>query len=566
MKFFRSVLRKISGFFGTYYDENEQDHYDVAMGIVSASIIAIFEIISFIAVDPSLLRSKYYFLLTTGLMIMQLVLFSLIHAGAISFDSWVRKATVHAHPYLIVSVGIIISFAYQGYSNQIYSFIIAVFATSLVQLYPLWKRLSVFLYALIAFNLMIWITEGFQHFFTENLRLSVMSVVLAYVFTLVQSRSDLGQRKMTAILRRQNTSQEEALGRLRKAYDDIELNYRITEMMLTITSEMLNTDFFDDVLQMILEEAVKAVPKVSSGSILILNGEMMEYRASVGYDLKTLQRTKLKYKDVFQSDLEDPFEPTIIRDLQKYDEKKLSADTIKLLRSGNALGAMSVLTCSFKHNGKFMGSINLDSDLSDSIFDESDKQMIKQLAKQIEIIITIHELYGDAIRRVRYDYLTDACSRSYHQELLKLAYNEAIENKTPLAICSIDINNLKEVNDSFGHEAGDDLLIHFADGVRKNAGNNFFLSRVGGDEFFLVFPNATEEKATDRIKQIRDYFNDNPFMVQGNAIQVVFGCGVVCCRDEKCDLDMLVKLSDAKMYQNKAELKKQKDTIDQLEE
>ncbi len=377
------------------------------------------------------------------------------------------------------------------------------------------------------------------------------------MYTTVQYNTDVKRRSLLTQLEKNNLIQKESYIELQEAYSHLDQSHRITEGMMRITTEILENDQFDDVLQMVLEEAIKVVPKAQAGSILIYNGEVMEYRAAFGYSLKNLQKITLKVEDLFQSQLEDMYAPAIIQDLKVFDEAHVEGETVKKLHEEGALVAQSILTCSFKHNNQFYGSINLDNFESKTIFDETDKRMIKHLAKQIEITIAIHKLFGKAITQTRYDVLTQAVSRRYHQELLEKRYEEAKKTRSPFAICSVDMNNLKEINDQFGHNAGDEALRYFSSVIRKLKDNNVIFSRLGGDEFMLIYPDVEGLQAQEKIESIRHFLWENPLILNHEKVTITFGCGVATYPYDSDILEDLVNLSDQRMYDNKALIKHQ---------
>ena len=536
---------------------NDVEHYDVLMGFVSSILIAILELTSYFFVDLSQIKSADVYLLSGIWMIMQTIIFYSVMKTDYKTDSKFLKLLMFLHPFMIIGIGIVVTYNFQGFSNQIYSYIIAVFAASLIQMYSPKKRIAIFVLAPLFFNYAIYSTHGFSPLFFENLRISLMLSLLGYVYTTVQYNTDVKRRSLLTQLEKNNYVQKESYTELQEAYSHLDQSHRITEGMMRITTEILENDQFDDVLQMVLEEAIKVVPKAQAGSILIYNGEVMEYRAAFGYSLKNLQKITLKIDDLFQSQLEDMYAPAIIQDLKVFDEAHVEGETVKKLHEEGALVAQSILTCSFKHNDQFYGSINLDNFESKTIFDETDKRMIKHLAKQIEITIAIHKLYGKAITQTRYDVLTQAVSRRYHQELLEKRYEEARKTRSPFAICSIDLNNLKKLNDQFGHNAGDEALRYFSNIIRKLKDNNVIFSRLGGDEFMLIYPDSVGLDVLDKIESMRQFFSENPLILNHEKVIVTFGCGIATYPYDSDVLEDLVNLSDQRMYDNKTLVKQQ---------
>lgn len=127
----------------------------------------------------------------------------------------------------------------------------------------------------------------------------------------------------------------------------------------------------------------------------------------------------------------------------------------------------------------------------------------------------------------------------------------------PYSIIMIDLNNLKKVNDNFGHDRGDKLLVDFSDCLRKAFDNDNFLNiRQGGDEFVTVSKYFEKEKLEEYLQRLKVCVKvKNTASVDGCEISMAFG---VARSDEpeSGDYDDVLKLADERMYENKAMVKK----------
>jgi len=555
MKQIIKLYSKIANLVEIMTKKDDITHYNIMMGLISSMMIGVIELVSFFSVPKANVQNPIIFLISASIMFVFYIYFVLYNKNPKLLTKKKHDIVLFIYPYLIISIGIAVSFSYQGITNNMSSFLVAVFAASYIQLYPLKKRIAIFLFALIAFNSMVFITHGYDDVFADGLRFSIMISLLGYLYTMLQYRIHCNYLSTLVKLEQDNVSQQDNMKKLEVAYLDLEKSQKITEAMMTITSEILKNDDFDDVLQMVIQEAIQLIPKAQAGSILILNGSTMEFRAAFGYDIKNLQKVHLKLDELFQSTLPDKYEPAIIEDLVTFDTDHMSDNTLSQMQEQSALIAKAVLTCSFKYNEEFYGSINLDYFNSVEEYDDHDKSMIKHLAKQLEIIIAIHKLYEKAIRPTKFDDLTQAYTRNYQRELLAKAFFEAKAKNTPLSICTIDINDFKEINDQFGHDAGDLCLNFFADAIRNFSSDNFYFSRIGGDEFTLIMVNTRNEQAIIHINKIKEYLNHSPFEFHGNSKIIEFGCGVASYPEDGKDIESLLRLSDKRMYQDKNEIK-----------
>jgi diguanylate cyclase (GGDEF)-like protein len=109
------------------------------------------------------------------------------------------------------------------------------------------------------------------------------------------------------------------------------------------------------------------------------------------------------------------------------------------------------------------------------------------------------ELREQAIR----DPLTGLYNRRYLEESLAHELYRSQRQKVQLCVAMIDLDEFKQINDSFGHGAGDFVLHHIGRILRENLRNTDILSRYGGDEFFLVLPDSSLDDTRQRLDQIR---------------------------------------------------------------
>ncbi len=143
-----------------------------------------------------------------------------------------------------------------------------------------------------------------------------------------------------------------------------------------------------------------------------------------------------------------------------------------------------------------------------------------------------------------HDQLTGLFNRRYFDELLLPLVSE--ENY-PCSIVSADVNNLKLINDSFGHLKGDELLLSFASVLNNSIIADENIVRVGGDEFTIILPRTSNEKATKLIDAIKEDCKN--YKINGITLSVSFGISTIT--SNKTTVEDAIKQSEDLMYQNK---------------
>lgn len=150
-----------------------------------------------------------------------------------------------------------------------------------------------------------------------------------------------------------------------------------------------------------------------------------------------------------------------------------------------------------------------------------------------------------------YDPLTNLYNRRQGLEILEKHFLLAKDEKIQLSICFMDMDNLKNINDLFGHLSGDKHMLVFIDLVRKNIRQSDFCIRMGGDEFLLVFPKsdrANAEMVWSRIlanMQDVDKLKDHPYKMSASHGIVSYVDGQYATHDE------MIEAADKIMYKEK---------------
>lgn len=152
----------------------------------------------------------------------------------------------------------------------------------------------------------------------------------------------------------------------------------------------------------------------------------------------------------------------------------------------------------------------------------------------------------------RTDLLTGLLNRNY-LEFWKA--NEINPNMFPLCIISADCDKLKQINDKYGHQMGDEYLRLASSVFRVGLPEKSIKIRQGGDEFLFLIPNTTVEEGNELIKKMKALSNE--ITIQQQHVSISFGCSQMDSFTQK--FEYCVKKSDEAMYLEKEEHhKKQK--------
>lgn len=149
-----------------------------------------------------------------------------------------------------------------------------------------------------------------------------------------------------------------------------------------------------------------------------------------------------------------------------------------------------------------------------------------------------------------YDSITALPNRSLFHDRLNRYLSAAERKDNAIGILLIDIESFKEINETLGHDCGDDLLNKIARRFEAEVKNNETLARLGGDEFIIVLPNHNQGKATRRAEKIINSLK-NAFKVEQKDITVNVNIGVAVYPEHGKTISNLLSHADFAMYEAK---------------
>ena len=136
--------------------------------------------------------------------------------------------------------------------------------------------------------------------------------------------------------------------------------------------------------------------------------------------------------------------------------------------------------------------------------------------------------------------------------ILSREFNRTRRYQTPLSLVFIDVNNFKQVNDVFGHDAGDELLKYLASLLSEMSRESDVATRFAGDEFVLILPETSASSAEMMLSRMQNYIDNHPLMMGSNIIPFSVSFGISSTEDETiCDHKKLLKRADEALYEKK---------------
>lgn len=151
------------------------------------------------------------------------------------------------------------------------------------------------------------------------------------------------------------------------------------------------------------------------------------------------------------------------------------------------------------------------------------------------------------------DPLTECYNRRFLYQRLKEEYNRCQRQKNPIAGIMIDLDHFKNINDNFGHETGDLVLIKLVSALRISMRNYDVISRYGGEEFFILLPNTDGKSAIAIAERMRTIVEKLQIEIEKKVIKITSSFGVSSFENFPFpeDPELLLKWADIALYEAK---------------
>lgn len=328
---------------------------------------------------------------------------------------------------------------------------------------------------------------------------------------------------------------EEARGRINELQ-------ALHEVGSTVSSTLKLESLLSQVC-LILEETFKYY-KIA---ILLVNPQTneLELMASHGYEDKrdNLGRRLRIGRDGITGMVAASGEPVVIDDVTKapryicMDPKTRSEIAVPLASKNRVIGVL-----------------NVESDMP-SAFDRIDLRLLTTLANQVAVAVENARLYEETEQLAVTDGLTELFNHRYFQGFLDRELSRARRYTRPLSLIMIDLDRFKNINDTYGHQVGDQVLKRVAAALKSQARDVDLVARYGGEEFMVVLPETGKREAHALAERIRQAVGEqiHPLPDSTGQFQVTISLGVASYPEDGAEKSELVDRVDKALYRSKTE-------------
>jgi diguanylate cyclase (GGDEF)-like protein len=212
-------------------------------------------------------------------------------------------------------------------------------------------------------------------------------------------------------------------------------------------------------------------------------------------------------------------------------------------------GLQAAMAAPVHENGVPVGSLTVASFRPDRHYSQAEQDVLYAFAEHASLALTDARNFEDAMHQAFHDSLTGLPNRALFLDRLELAHSRARRSGTPVAVLFMDLDAFKNVNDSLGHAAGDELLVLVAGRLRRWLRPSDTAARFGGDEFAVLLEDLdTSNGAQIVARRILDSLRE-PFEIQGQEVYVSASIGIASSAHPGSD--DLLRNADLAMYRAK---------------
>lgn len=320
---------------------------------------------------------------------------------------------------------------------------------------------------------------------------------------------------------------------------------QLRELMLEVSQSILEIDNIGDFFKLILDNAVKSIKNSRLGSILLVEEDKLRMYAQIGYD-KEISNFSIPIEDSFLylytgGKMDRTIKIDDLKNCPTYVPLEIKGQSNKCIKS--------TIIAPIYIQKKLFGMIGIDS-LEENSFDQTDITSMEFIKNNIEIALSNYIIFKEKTFLAKYDQLTKLYNRRHFEERLDDIIGNRDKNKDTFNLVIFDIDELKHINDNFGHLEGDKTIKKIADYLKKNIRKTDILARTGGDEFLGIFFESDRESLIEKFEYVLDELKKDRDL-NNKEYEVSFSYGISNFPYEANNIKDLVKIADGRMYKCK---------------
>ncbi|MFH2218709.1 MAG: sensor domain-containing diguanylate cyclase [Pseudomonadota bacterium] len=342
-----------------------------------------------------------------------------------------------------------------------------------------------------------------------------------------------------------------SLQRLARTMNDIEFiierlkaNEKIAQKFYEVETKILSILNFRDLFEVLLSEIREKFNVPYAWISIIEKSELSTFIRSVGSSDTLKKHLNRMHRSVFKEIVGDTMDPVLVNSNLK--------PFFKLFPKGEKYDIKSMAVCPISLHGEIVGSLNL-ADISESRFQPGlDVVFLENLSVKVSLCLS-NVVAHEKLKFLAYhDPVTNLLNRRVMEDVLNREFVRSKRYQKSLSVVFIDLDDFKRVNDTYGHNCGDDLLKHTAKQLVQMCRETDVVTRFAGDEFVIILPETSAENASQLLARLVKNLAMFPLKKGGTIIPVAISYGVASTEDKAIkNYKQLLKRADQNLYQEK---------------
>jgi diguanylate cyclase (GGDEF)-like protein/PAS domain S-box-containing protein len=333
-----------------------------------------------------------------------------------------------------------------------------------------------------------------------------------------------------------------------RLFDDVAQTL-IHEQRLNEISQIISSSLdLNAVLQTILQLTTQLV-NADLGALALISSDRQEMQFNHTYNLPgPLKRTSAPVGKGLSWEVALKNASLLVDDYQQHPAA---------LEEWKELGVRSFLGVPLVAGSDTLGTLSLFRMAPGRPFSDRDRFLAEMVARQAGIAIQNARRYEEAKHLATHDSLTGVYTRHHFFELAHREYERSLRYQRPLALIMLDLDGLKQINDEYGHQAGDQALQVLAQICKSALRQVDLIGRYGGDEFIILLPETELMKAVRAAERVRERANQAVIQNHQGAVRISVSLGVAALESDVESFEALVDRADQAQYAAKENGKNQ---------
>ncbi len=214
------------------------------------------------------------------------------------------------------------------------------------------------------------------------------------------------------------------------------------------------------------------------------------------------------------------------------------------------VGANSAAITPLSLEGKLFASLLFTDEDKERFTPQLGTFHLEQLSVKISLCLSNALIREQLEHMANYDRLTGVANRRLMENSINEELTRQRRYNVPFSVIFIDCNKFKQVNDTYGHDCGDKVLVYVASQLQELIRENDQCFRYAGDEFVITLAGQNYREAQQVANRLTEFFINNPMPYEGQLLAITISCGVAASDGSK-NMDQLLKQADEQLYLHK---------------